>query len=161
MEQTEFVQRVLQAEQTMYRVAKAILVNDCDCEDAVQEAILKSYSKLYTLRKEQFFQTWLVRILIRECYKILRSRSNTVAYSAEMDGTCYNSSTSELYQAILQLPVKNRIVIVLLYIEGYSVAEVAKMLGVPQGTVKSRLARGRKKLQQELTENGVYVYETI
>lgn len=161
MEQAEFVQRVEQAEQTLYRVAKAILVNDCDCEDAVQEAILKGYSKLSTLRQEQFFQTWLVRILIRECYKILRSRPDTVSYSTELDGMPDSVGTSELYQAILQLPVNNRVVIVLLYIEGYSVAEIAKLLRVPQGTVKSRLARGRKLLQQELTEDGVYVYETI
>ncbi len=161
MEQAEFVQRVQQAEQTLYRVAKAILVNDCDCEDAVQEAILKGYSKLYTLRQEQFFQTWLVRILIRECYKILRSRPDTVTYSTELDGMRCSEGTSELYQAILQLPVNNRVVIVLLYIEGYSVAEIARLLRVPQGTVKSRLARGRKLLQQELTEDGVYVYETI
>ena len=156
MEQAEFVQRVLQAEQTMYRVAKAILVNDCDCEDAVQEAILKGYSKLYTLRQEQFFQTWLVRILIRECYKILRSRPDTVAYNTTLDREVDNDDFSQLYQALMQLPVKNRIVLVLLYIEGYSVAEIAALLRVPQGTVKSRLARGRKLLQQELTENEVY-----
>lgn len=161
MEQAEFVRRVEQAEPTLYRVAKAILVNDCDCEDAVQEAILKGYSKLYALRQEQFFQTWLVRILIRECYKILRSRPDTVTYSTELDGTGCSEGTSELYQAISQLPVNNRVVIVLLYIEGYSVAEIARLLRVPQGTVKSRLARGRKLLRQELTEDGVYVYETI
>lgn len=162
MDKAEFTQRVLHAETTMYRVAKSILVNDCDCEDAVQEAILLGYAKLHTLRQEAYFQTWLIRILIHECYRILRSKVVTVKYDTELISVIKeNQDYSELYLAILTLPLKVRMVIVLLYIEDYSVADIAKILKIPQGTVKSRLARGRDLLRIYFNENEVNCYAKI
>lgn len=162
MDKAEFTQRVLQAETTMYRVAKSILMNDCDCEDAVQEAILRGYAKLYTLRQEAYFQTWLIRILIHECYRILRTKTATIEYDTELISVIKeNQDYFDLYQAIVALPLKVRVVIVLLYIEDYSVADIAKILKIPQGTVKSRLARGRELLKKYFTENEVYCYAKI
>ena len=74
MNKEEFTQRVLEAESSLYRVAKSILINESDCEDAVQEAILTSYEKLGTLREDKYFKTWLTRILINSCFRAAKRR---------------------------------------------------------------------------------------
>ena len=70
MNRTDFILRVRGCERRLYRVARTMLRSDADCEDAVQEALLKAWSKLGSLREEQFFETWLIRILINECRKL-------------------------------------------------------------------------------------------
>lgn len=147
-----FAEKILEVESTLYRVAKSILISDKDCEDAVQEAILKGYEKLYTLKKEQYFKTWMVRILINECYYLKRSENPTLSFDEyyELESKEETEYSAELYQAILELKTPIRITIVLYYIEGYSVKEIQKILNIPSGTVKSRLAKGRRLLKQKL-----------
>lgn len=151
MDKEKFTQEVLNAEQTMYRVAKSILLNDHDCEDAVQEAVLKAFSKLSSLREEKYFKTWLIRILINECYRNKRAKSKLVPFNEYADTQPkIHDDYSYLYSAVIQLKEPIRIVIVLHYIEGYSVQEIGKILKIPAGTVKSRLYSGRKLLKEEL-----------
>ena len=71
MTRDEFSKRVLESEQTLYRISMSMLKNETDCEDAVQTAILTAYEKLSTLKEEQYFRTWLVRILINICNREL------------------------------------------------------------------------------------------
>lgn len=151
-----FAENVLAAETTLYHVAKTILHNDTLCEDAVQEGILKAYEKLNTLKEESYFKTWLTRIVINECYSQLRKARITVPWEkwAEHEMTEEGEDYSELYQAIRRLRSKIRIVVVLYYIEGYSVNEISETLSIPSGTVKSRLAKGRDMLKKYL-EGGV------
>lgn len=160
MNKETFTANVLEAESTLYHVSKSILIHDEDCEDAVQEAILKAYDKIDTLKKEQYFKTWLVKILINECYDLKRKEYPQVSYEE-----CFESANAddgedyrELYSAIQNLPDCIRITIVLYYVEGYSVKEIKQILGIPIGTVKSRLAKGRKSLKIKL-ENMEAIYE--
>ena len=153
MNKQEFTQQVMEAENSLYRVARTLSSNESDCEDAVQQAILTAYDKLDNLRNEKFFKTWLTRILINECYKIRRKSCFVISfedYTADIpsDGKIDN----ELRDAVFRLPIKLRSVIVLYYIEGYSVEETAYMLKLPQGTVKSRLHKARKLLKTMLDD---------
>lgn len=152
MNKQEFTHRVLEAEPSLYRVAKSITVNESDCEDAVQEAILTAYDKLHLLREEQYFKTWLIRILINECYRIVRKRGTLVSFEDYMaDSTVTDDGGDrELREAIMELPQKIRMVIVLHYIEGYGVEEIGYMMRIPTGTVKSRLHKGRRLLKDAL-----------
>lgn len=154
MNKDTFIDKVLETESTLYHVSKSILIHDQDCEDAVQGAILKAYNKLNTLKEEQYFKTWLVRILINECYSLKRSVCPTVSYEEYFEFTKADGKKdySELYLAIEKLPEQIRITIVLYYVEGYSIEEIKKILKVPAGTVKSRLARGRKLLKIKLED---------
>lgn len=147
-----FINKVLEAESTLYHVSKSILMHDEDCEDAVQGAILKAYNKLDTLKEEQYFRTWLIRILINECYSLKRKECPQVSYEEYFEATSADDEKNynELYLAIQKLPEPIRITIVLYYVEGYSVGEAGKILGIPSGTVKSRLAKGRKLLKVKL-----------
>ena len=72
MTREELGQLILSTEQQLYATAKTILRNDQDCADAIQESIVKAFSKVHTLRKDCYAKTWLIRILINECHNIAR-----------------------------------------------------------------------------------------
>ena len=154
MDRNEFTRLVLDAEPTLYRLSKSILKNEHDCADAVQEAIITAFTKLTALKNPQFFKTWLCRILINECYRICRQRRRIVPYDEYMKHEQVPDSTqnTELYSALMKLNEKHRLVTVLHYIEGFKTSEVAVMLKIPEGTVKSRLSKAREQLKQLLSE---------
>lgn len=160
MNRNTFIDKVLESEDTLYRVAKSILLHDEDCEDAVQSAILRAYDKLNTLKEERYFKTWLVRILLNECYNLKRKEILKVPYEEcfEIVKSEEKIDYSDLYIAIKNLPEKIKITVVLYYVEGYSVEEIKQILKIPSGTVKSRLSKGRKLLKIKL-ENMEGIYE--
>ena len=79
MKKEQLGQLILASEDTMYRVAKTLLRSDADCADAIQEAIVKAFSSLHTLRRDSYAKTWLVRIVINECYTIMRKEKRVVS----------------------------------------------------------------------------------
>ncbi len=152
MDKATYTKLVLEAESTLYHVARSILTDNYDCADAVQEAILKSYSKLYTLKEEAYFKTWLVRILINECYKI-RKQQKKVILMEEYEKKQYageRNSYSELYEALMEMEERIRVPVVLYYLDGFKIHEISKILKIPEGTIKSRLSRGRHVLREKL-----------
>ena len=154
MTKETFSKLVLESEQTLYRISMSMLKNEADCEDAVQTAILTAYEKLSSLKKEEYFRTWLVRILINVCNKQLGRRGKIInlddnEYTAEPSVPSHDKNI-ELKIALENLPQKFRQVIVLFYIEGFSVTNIRNILGIPEGTVKSRLSKGRSLLKSSL-----------
>ena len=140
---------IMDSKDSLYRVAKSILKNDADCEDAVSEAIVHSFASLPSLKKDVYAKTWLTRILINECYRILRLRKRETDYDETVSlQESYDNEYSEVYQSIMQLDFAYRITIVLYYIEGYNIREISGMTGATEGTVKSRLSRARKQLRK-------------
>lgn len=158
MDKADFTSRVLAAENSLYRIAKAILIGTADCEDAVQETILRAWEKRDTLRQPEYFKTWLTRILLNECNRLARKRTDTVSLENYGELTAPDNEPVDmvLRESILCLPRKLRTAVVLYYIEGYSVQETATLTHVPEGTVKSRLSRARSLLREHLsdTEHG-------
>ena len=144
MKKEQLGQLILASEDTLYRVAKTLLRSDADCADAIQEAIVKAFSSLHTLRKDSYAKTWLVRIVINECYTIEDYTPEEMAESAE--------DYSDLYEAVSRLPKEQRLSVALYYMEGYSVKEIAELMETSESAVKSRLARARARLKQDLTE---------
>ena len=118
-------------------------------ENYVQEALRKAWEKRHTLREERYLQTWVVRILINECRMLCR-RSARMVPVEEVHAA--SGDEALLREALFSLEEKLRTPILLHYIEGYSVEETARALRMPQGTVKSRMARGRAKLREMLQE---------
>lgn len=148
MTKATFSERVLECEQTLYRVSMSMLKNETDCEDAVQSALLAAYEKLDTLKNEDFFKTWLVRILINICNQQLRTKNRVISLQDYTDTPSVSDDCNiEIKMALEQLPVKIREVVVLYYIEDFSVKEISQILKIPNGTVKSRLSKGRKLLK--------------
>ena len=141
-----FAQLMQLSMKDMYRVALAILMNDEDAADAVQDAILACWEKIHTLKQPQYFRTWLTRILIRKCYDIRRERERTVDLEAYEEPVYEDRDNLELKEALAALPEKYRIVMVLYYGQGYYSREIAQLLRIPVSTVQTRLQRGREKL---------------
>lgn len=132
----------------MYRVALAILMNDNDAADAIQDTILTCWEKIATLKHIQYFKTWMTRILINKCYDVKKSKENlTVMENYEEPAAC-DEYNLELKEALSLLDEKYRIVMTLFYSEGYTIKEIAKILKIPQSTVQTRLQRGRKKVAE-------------
>lgn len=152
MEKNQFVELVLEAEPTLFHVAFSILHHEQDCADAVQEAVVKAYEQRDTLKKTAYFKTWLVRIVMNECYQILRKRkrqipSEEVLQNDRKLGTYVKEDYLDLYRAIARLNEKDKICILLYYMEDFTIAQIAQTLDIPSGTVKSRLNRARKQLK--------------
>ena len=158
MTRDEFTQKVLELEDVLFHISYGILQNEADCEDAVQEAILKAYAGKEKLKKPQYFKTWLVRIVLNECYSFLRKRRRELPLNealteiTKMADIYVKEEYLELYESLKQLTEKDRICVQLCYLEGYSVKEIAQIFRIPEGTVKSRLNRARKQLKSNLIE---------
>lgn len=154
MKKEQLGQLILASEDTMYRVAKTLLRSDADCADAIQEAIVKAFSSLHTLRKDSYAKTWLVRIVINECYAIMRKEKRVVSIEDYTPEEMAESAEdySDLYEAVSRLPKEQRLSVALYYMEGYSVKEIAELMETSESAVKSRLARARARLKQDLTE---------
>ena len=148
MNEREFCRRVRDCRDRLWRVSYAILRNGADCDDALQEALLRAWRQIGSLREEKYFDTWLTRILINECKRILKQRSGRGEVLPE-NVQAAEASNRELHEAVLALPVNLRIPLVLHYAEGYSVKEVADMLQLPETTVQWRLHSARKQIRDD------------
>ena len=154
MTKEEFGQRVTAMQNRLYRIARGYLISEHDCLDAVSEAIFKAWQKRATLRDEKLFETWLVRILIRECVNIQRKQKRIIPTETPPEQADEQSSDHpELRDALDSLPQEQRVAVVLHYMEGYSVAEIASILHTFQGTVSSRLHYARLALRKLLKED--------
>ncbi len=136
---------------SMYRVAKGILSNEEDIEDAIQETIINAYKKISTLREVRYFKSWLIRILINECNKIYNRNKKYVLEEITIESVVYDKENDfELEESINMLNEDLRVTTRLYYFEDMSIKEIAKILDIAEGTVKSRLARAREKLYELL-----------
>lgn len=148
---------VLDSERQLYSTAKTILSDDQDCADAIQETIVKAFSKIGSLRNDKYAKTWLVRILINECYTVLRKSSRIVSLegmreTAEVEME-KKKDYSDLYRAVNSLKEELRLPVILYYIEDFSIREIAQILEITEGAVQKRLARARAKLKDDLQES--------
>ena len=151
MKNEEYSKAIVGMTDTLYRVAAAQLGQQAAQEDAVQECLRKAWEKRHRLRDERYLQTWVIRILLNECHTIQRRMARTLP-AAEVPAVQHSPAEGSLKEALLRLEERYRVPILLHYLEGYSVAEVALILRVPQGTVKTWLSRGRKALKAILNE---------
>jgi RNA polymerase sigma-70 factor (ECF subfamily) len=162
----EFEERLAECGPLAYRVARGVLRNDADAEDVAQEALLRAYRKFDRLRDAQRFRGWLVRIVFRLALDRARSTKRRELRETEWARparhpaplTAEELVASSEFQARFDgamdaLPEKLRLVLMLAAMQGHTLEEVAAMLSLPVGTVKSRLFAGRKKLAEKLQCN--------
>ena len=153
MENKLFEELVLKNENGLYRLSMSILKNYADAQDAVHDAILIAFEKRDALKNPDAFGPWLFRILVRVCYKELRRKRRFADIGDTFpDVPSRDNPYADVEMGALldSLPVKIRTTVLLHYVEGYSVKEVAQILRIPEGTVKSRLSTGRALLKEKL-----------
>ena len=143
---------------SMFRAARAILDCDADAEDAVGEAVLLAWQALPKLKNQAAARRWLLKITVNCAYGQRRSQQRVVYMDdlSQAAGSAPLPEPSGLWDAVLRLPEDQRLAVMFYYYEDMPVAEIAKTLGVAQGTVKSRLSRGRVRLRALLREEEAY-----
>ena len=149
----EIGQVILESMQTLYRVAFSILKTEEEIYDAISSTTVIVFEKIHTLKNEEYFKTWITRILINECYKIYNQNKKIVHLEN------YNQEKLSYNDTYIDLEIRNLIkgldkdlkeIVMLYYFEDFDVKEIAKILKIPEGTVKSRLSRARRKLEEAL-----------
>ena len=153
MDKQELGQQIIALTGTLYHVSYSLLRSEADREDAVQSAIEKGWRKASALRDDHKLKSWMVRILINECYSILRRSIREMPVETLIEPAVDTGAPDpDLREEIMALPEPLRLPIVLHYMEGFSINEIASTLRCPKGTVLSRMNRGRKLLRDNLTE---------
>ncbi|MEW8956371.1 sigma-70 family RNA polymerase sigma factor [Clostridium sp.] len=150
-----FARVIRQHKESMYRVAKSILKIEEDVEDAVSEAILKAYTSIRNLKHSSMFKTWVIRIVINESNNLLKKRRKLISLDKifmDNEGKEDTHKDISLYEAINSLEEELRVTTILFYFDDMSYRDIASILDIKEGTVKSRLNRARKKLYMLLKE---------
>ena len=150
MDERCFTEKLLGSEAMLYRISCTLLRNEEDRRDALQETALKAWRARGQLRNEQYFTTWLVRILMNECHR-LRGKSARCVPLDQLPQPRAPERDSDLRLMLEALPEKQRVPLILHYLEGFSLEEIAQVVRVPVGTVKYRLHQARKALRVELS----------
>ena len=155
MDQQEFTTRVEAIKGRLYRTAYLYLGSEADALDAVSEAICRALRRLKQLQTPALFETWITRILINTCQDELRRRRR---FHPGGDTALPDTTGPDAYEhlplkeAIRRLPEDLRSVVILRFFSGYTQAETAAALNIPQGTAATRQKRALALLKLELGE---------
>ena len=153
MDKEEFAARTEAVRQRLYRTAYLYLGSEADALEAVDEAVYQALRALKKLREPEHFETWLTRILLNECHRELRRRKRVAGEDALPDTAGPDAYDAlPLKEAVRRLPEELRAVVILRFFAGYTQAETAAALDIPQGTVATRQRRALALLRLELGE---------
>lgn len=162
---------ILQHEKIVYNVALRMMNHSEDARDISQEVFLKAYKSIGQFDERAMFSTWLYRITTNTCIDELRRRKGKQSYSLEEELESEEGSmqrqiadegetpeesllraerADELKKALAQLTEEHRLAVILRDIRGLSYEEIAEIMDLPMGTVKSRISRARNQLKQEI-----------
>ena len=145
----------------LYKIAKSRITNETDIEDAIQETMIETYKSIKKLKDPNKFKKWIIKILINKCNRIYRRKyKNDISideYNLNNSKTTNNISDIEnnmnFYNIIKNLNYEERIIIILYYMEEYSVKEIKKILKMNENTIYTHLHRDRQKLKMEYGGN--------
>jgi len=152
MGQLQFlVQWIEDNKDKLYKISWSYLYNHADIEDVFQDTLIKVYQNIHTLKNPNYFETWYISILINECRKRLRNKKKEVLRE-DIEQDIYSIDSYSFFQELNSIDDIYKEVIVLKYISGYTQEEISNILGIPIGTVKSRIYRGLKELRKAVKE---------
>lgn len=144
----------------LYKMAYVYIQNEADALDVFQETVYKALTTIHSLKKDEYFSTWLTRILINTAMALLNKKKKVVPISHEklesMVGTGHLKQDAhlDLLQAMNEIDEKYRTVLLLRFYEDYTVKQISEFLDDPEGTVKTNIRRGLASLKKKL--KGVY-----
>ena len=142
----------------LYRTGIMILGNPQDVQDVLQEVMLKVLQKMPEFHDSEHEKAWLLRVTINLCKDMLRFRfRHQYIQIDELEIEAVDTDDRQLLQEIIQLSSSWRIVLILHYVEGYSLREIADILSVSENAVKKRMQRAKKALRAKLEEGGIRI----
>ena len=140
----------------LYKTGMAILKEDDDTCDAIQETLISAYKNFDKLKEKRYFSTWITRILINKCYDLIKKKKKITYLNQQLEQP-ENASYYDIYSedSILERVLTNidsdlKLVTVLYYYDEFSIKEISEMINIPEGTVKSRLSRARERIYEIL-----------
>lgn len=147
---SDFLFSMSNIQKKLYNTAKYILINESDVSDAISNTIMKAYENYHKLRSKDKFNSWIMKIMINESYKILKNNKKNNLFVSQYDlvSNHYEDNYIDLISAINSLEFKFKSVIVLFYYDDMDINTISYVLNLPKGTVKSRLYRAKKKLKE-------------
>lgn len=159
IDKESFCEHIRQQEKSMYSLAFSVVKNEADAAEIISESIFRAYKKIDTLKNEKAFKSWMLRIVHNTAVEFIRKNSKIVSLDEiEMVGEDEDNENRlltnlSLREAVESLKQPYRAVVVLYYYEDFSIAEIAKITDTSMVTVKQRLFRARKQLQEILKES--------
>ena len=139
----------------LYRICLVTLKNEADAEDAVQDVLIRWMEKRIPFSSAEHEKAWLIRVAVNRCRDMLRRHHRQEVSLEEIPALSRDPEPSPVLAALLEVPEKFRTVLTLHYIEGYSVAEIAGLIGITGSGVKMRLQKGRHLLEQALEKEKI------
>ena len=134
---------------TLFRLCLVMLGNPYDAEDVLQETFIKYLQKAPDFKEKEHEKAWLIKVVSNRCRDMLRLRNKHAVYDMEsIYEFTHDSSDSGILEALMTLPEKFRIVLILYYVEQYKTEEIAEMIGKSASAVKMRLQKGRRLLKE-------------
>lgn len=154
MTNKEFAERITAIRLKLYKTAFLYLGNETAAVDALDEAVYKALKNIRRLRQEEYFDTWITRILINECHNEYRRQKRFLPMDELTEAGAEDYDSLPLRDAVRRLPVELKEVVILRYFAGYTLAETAEALKIPAGTAATRQRRALALLKLELDEQG-------
>ena len=146
---------VIKYSDMLYKICLVILCNEHDVQDAIQDTFCRYLEKKPDFRDEEHEKAWLIKVATNICRDMIRFRVRHPKVSIdEIETILAAPEQRETLKELLELPIKNKTVIYLHYVEGYSIKEIADILGITESAVKSRLLRGRKQMRDMVRMEG-------
>lgn len=135
---------------SLYKAGRAILNNDEDVTDAIQETVISAYRNIKSLKNDSYFKTWLTKILINKCKDIISKNKETVILDDYVEEGYIQEFLSkfEIEDMLNDLSKEQKLVVSLYYISQFNTREISEILKEPEGTIKSRISRAKIKLRQ-------------
>lgn len=154
MSKEEFAAFAVKYMDTIYRVAYSWTRNPDDANDVTQDVLIQLYKTTKEFESDSHLKNWLIRVTVNQCKMLFRSPWNKMEDIGKYADTLgfEEKSHLDLFQSVMSLDKKYRVPILLFYYEGYSTAEIASILKIPEKTVSTRLHRAKAKLKDYLKE---------
>ena len=152
MRKEEFADHIVSIRMKLYKTALLYMGNETLAVDALDEAIYKALCNRKKLRQPEYFDTWITRIVINECYNELRRQKRFRSLNELPETAVEEFDSLSLKEALRQLPKDLKDVVILRYFAGYTLDETAETLQIPPGTVSTRQRRALQILKLELSE---------
>lgn len=155
-DEESFTKLILYIKNDLYKIAKTRITEEEDIQDAIQETMIETYNSIRKLKDIKKFKLWTIKILINKCNHIYKKKYKKDVYITDYDldkslsFSSYNNVEDNLnfYSLIKNLDYDERLIIVLYYMEKYTLKEISKIIKLKENTVKSKFYRARIKIKE-------------
>ena len=148
-----FCDNIKDLENGMYRLSYSILRNETDAQDAVQEAIYKSYKNLESLKDKRKFKSWIYKLITNTSFEMLKNKKDYLDIEQEnvQEDKIDIDTNLTLWNAVQGIEQPYRTTITLFYYEDMSIKEISKITGTKIDAIKKQLSRGREKIKEVMS----------